>query len=70
MARDEWKRICAAASTAGRPLCDQLALELRDTTGGKNLLSIGLEHDLVDCAQVDRLSVVPRLDVNAWRITA
>jgi hypothetical protein len=32
------------------------------------LLGIGLDQDLVDCAQIDRLDVVPELDVRAWRI--
>ena len=41
----------------------QLAIELRDTPGGRNLLDIGLDRDLVDCAQIDRLDIVPELDV-------
>jgi 2-phosphosulfolactate phosphatase len=69
-ARDEWQHVCAAAEGAGRPLHDQLARELRNTTGGLNLLGIGLDHDLVDCAHIDRLCVVPELDLRAWRITA
>jgi 2-phosphosulfolactate phosphatase len=69
-AREEWHTVCAAAEAAGRPLREQLALELRDTAGGRNLLGIGLDQDLVDCAQIDRLLVVPELDVRAWRITA
>jgi 2-phosphosulfolactate phosphatase len=69
-ARDDWQHVCTRAEAAGRPLCEQLAMELRDTTGGRNLLGIGLDQDLVDCAQIDRLHVVPELDVRAWRITA
>jgi 2-phosphosulfolactate phosphatase len=49
---------------------DDLALELRETPGGRNLLEIGMDHDLVDCAQIDTLSVVPKLDIAAWRITS
>jgi 2-phosphosulfolactate phosphatase len=67
-ARREWEKIVVEAPAANRPLSEQLALELRDTQGGRNLLGIGLEQDLVDCAQVDRLSIVPELDVRAWRI--
>jgi 2-phosphosulfolactate phosphatase len=48
---------------------DDLAVELRATPGGENLLAIGLDGDLVDCARVDALDVVPELDVEAWRIT-
>ncbi len=46
-----------------------LAIELRDTPGGRNLLEIGIDHDLVDCARIDRSTVVPELDVRDWRIT-
>jgi len=49
---------------------DDLALELRDTPGGRNLLDIGMGHDLVDCARIDSLTVVPELDIRTWRITA
>jgi len=47
-----------------------LAVELQSTPGGRNLLEIGHDQDLVDCAQIDALRVVPELDVAAWRITA
>jgi 2-phosphosulfolactate phosphatase len=69
-ARDEWEVVVARAASSGRPLNEQIALELRDTQGGRNLLGIGLNRDLVDCAQLDRLNVVPELDVQNWRITA
>lgn len=48
---------------------DDLAAELRSTPGGRNLLEIGMDHDLVDCARIDTLAVVPELDIPAWRIT-
>jgi 2-phosphosulfolactate phosphatase len=67
-ARIEWRRMCEAARAAGRSVVQQLAIELRDTLGGRNVLSIGLEHDLVDCAQINALDVVPELDIAAWRI--
>lgn len=69
-ARQEWRGLVAAAQEDGRGVNEQLALELRDTAGGHNLIEIGLERDLVDCAQVDRLNIVPELDVREWRITA
>lgn len=47
-----------------------LAVDLRTTPGGANLLEIGMDHDLVDCARIDALSVVPELDIAAWRIRA
>lgn len=49
---------------------DNLAVDLQSTPGGHNLLEIGHNHDLVDCARIDALAVVPELDVAAWRITA
>jgi 2-phosphosulfolactate phosphatase len=65
----DWQRVLAAARESGRTVSEQLALELRSTPGGRNLLDIGLDGDLVDCAAVDRLDVVPELNVRAWRIT-
>jgi 2-phosphosulfolactate phosphatase len=64
----EWEDVVAAADASGRTIPEQVARELRETTGGRNLLGIGLDGDLVDCSQVDRLNVVPELDVRAWRI--
>lgn len=49
---------------------EDLAVEMRSTPGGANLLEIGMNHDLVECAQIDTLAVVPELDVSTWRITA
>jgi 2-phosphosulfolactate phosphatase len=69
-ARQEWQWLVAGAKTDGRSLSEQLAIDLRDTSGGHNLVEIGLEQDVVDCAQIDRLRIVPELDVRAWRITA
>jgi 2-phosphosulfolactate phosphatase len=68
MAGAKWSLLKAKAQVAGRTLSEQLAIALRDTQGGRNLLGIGLDQDLVDCAQIDRLNVVPELDVQAWRI--
>ena len=51
-------------------MSEQLAIEMRDTAGGHNLIEIGLDQDVVDCAEIDRLGIVPKLDVRAWRITA
>lgn len=48
---------------------NKLSVELRFTPGGVNLLAIGMDRDLVDCARVDSLTVVPELNVVAWRIT-
>lgn len=67
-ARTDWRRMCDAARAAGRTVSKHLAIELRDTLGGRNVLSIGLDQDIVDCARIDALDVVPELDIAAWRI--
>jgi 2-phosphosulfolactate phosphatase len=67
-ARIDWRQMCDAARVAGRTVSAHLAVELRDTLGGRNVISIGLERDLVDCSQIDALDVVPQLDIAAWRI--
>lgn len=68
-AKRAWDEVAARAHASGRPLTEQLAIELRDTQGGRNLLGIDLNRDLIDCAQIDRLTVAPELDVRNWRIT-
>jgi 2-phosphosulfolactate phosphatase len=58
-----------AALAEWRARGDDLAVELRATPGGRNLLAIGMDHDLADCSRIDALTVVPELDIPAWRIT-
>lgn len=58
------------AITEWRSRGSDLAVDLRATPGGRNLLEIGHDHDLVDCARVDALGIVPKLDTAAWRITS
>jgi 2-phosphosulfolactate phosphatase len=67
-AKREWQTVIAAAPAAGRSISEQVALELRETPGGRNLMTIGLDRDLVDCAQVACLNVAPEVDRRAWRI--
>lgn len=69
-ARDEWQIVTFASDRAGKKLSQYLAAELRSTPGGENLLAINHDQDLVDCAHIDALAIVPELDVTAWRITA
>jgi 2-phosphosulfolactate phosphatase len=70
MAGAAWSSLNNKARMANRPVRDELALALRDTAGGRNLIGIGLDQDIVDCAQIDRYRIVPELDLTAWRITA
>jgi len=68
-ARLQWQELVAAARAFGRSVSDHLALELRDTPGGKNLLGIGHDFDLEVCAQLDALDVVPELDLSTGAIS-
>jgi 2-phosphosulfolactate phosphatase len=70
MAGTAWSLLNTKSRVASRPIRDELALALRDTAGGRNLIGIGLDQDIVDCAQIDRCGIVPELDLKAWRITA
>ncbi len=60
--RREWEELLNAAGAFRRSPSEQLAIELRNTQGGKNLLAIGHDDDLVLCAQIDSLQVLPELD--------
>ncbi len=64
----QWGLVVSRSKHNQCPLSEELARQLRDTPGGRNLVGIGLESDLADCAQIDRLEVVPELDVDSWRI--
>ncbi len=68
LARAAWRAVVASAFAAGESLSARLAHEFRATRGGQNLLRLGLEEDLVTCAEIDRHTVVPQLDLNQWRI--
>jgi 2-phosphosulfolactate phosphatase len=70
MAAAAWKMVTLKAKRENRAVNDELAHSLRGTAGGRNLIGIGLDQDLVDCAQIDRYKIVPQLDLAAWRITA
>lgn len=64
----EWQELVTLARSSGRSASEQLALELRTTIGGKNLLEIGHDEDLEICAQLDSLNVVPELDRDAGQL--
>jgi 2-phosphosulfolactate phosphatase len=66
----EWSKVRTKAKLANRDLRDQLAVELLETLGGRNCIEVGNGEDLRDCADIDRFSIVPELDVAKWRITA
>ncbi len=63
IAADVWRRV-ARETFSHQPL----ARILRDSLGGRNLLEIGHEDDIELAAQLDRLDVVPELDISTWQI--
>jgi 2-phosphosulfolactate phosphatase len=65
----QWQGVVELAVMAGRSVSDELAIALRDTTGGKNLIEGGHQRDLISCAQVDLLPAVPELNRTTRQIT-
>lgn len=61
-AEREWQELLTAAHVHGYSPSDQLALELRTTPGGKNLLAIGCDDDLYVCSRIDTLDILPVWD--------
>jgi 2-phosphosulfolactate phosphatase len=68
-AHHEWQELLARANASNRSIIDELAVALRDTVGGRNLVAAGLHADLADCAQLDSLAVVPELNRTTRQIT-
>jgi 2-phosphosulfolactate phosphatase len=66
IARDCWQAF--AKGRHRENMAGALSATLRSTQGGRNLQQIGLEHDIDVAARIDRFSLVPQLDVAAWRI--
>lgn len=66
----EWQELLTAAKAFSRSPSAQLAVELRDTQGGKNLVALGMDDDLPRCAEIDKLDLVPVYDPQSGAITA
>ena len=47
---------------------ERLAEALRDTPGGRNLVELGLDADILAAARIDRFAIVPELDPATFRI--
>lgn len=45
-----------------------LTQELRHSRGGRNLIEVGLQHDIGVAALVDQFAIVPELSVEEWAI--
>lgn len=67
---DQWRIAADGWRALGRspPAAAWLSVQLHHTQGGRNLVRIGLDADIVDAARFDRFSRVPELDVKQWRI--
>jgi 2-phosphosulfolactate phosphatase len=65
IARDAWSSALPPGAST-----DQLAIALHASAGGRNLEREGLAADIATAAQLDRFSLVPRLDVRSWTIRA
>lgn len=68
IAVDCWRAAVPHGARPPKALAGELSLALHDTQGGRNLMAIGLEHDIDIAAEVDRFDVVPQLDIATWRI--
>jgi 2-phosphosulfolactate phosphatase len=64
----KWCELLLGSRNSGQDPPLELALQFRHTPGGRNLLEIGLESDLTDCAQIDKLHIAPELDIANGRI--
>ncbi len=68
IARDVWCHAMDGVQPPGRRANQRLAEVLRNTQGGRNLINVGLERDIVDAADFDRFDFAPQLDAARWRI--
>jgi len=70
VARENWLSSFALPAAMGaEPLSpEHLAAELQKSLAGQKLVSIGLEADILDAAQIDQFSFVPELDLHTFRI--
>jgi 2-phosphosulfolactate phosphatase len=70
IALDCWRAAVPHGARPPKALGGELSLALHETQGGRNLMAIGLEHDIDTAAEVDRFDIVPQLDIESWRIVA
>jgi len=70
--REMWLHSFALPQALGaEPLDpDRLAAELRKSLGAQNLMSLGLDDDILAASWISRFDLVPRLDLKTMRIRA
>ncbi|HEV3342699.1 MAG TPA: 2-phosphosulfolactate phosphatase [Pirellulales bacterium] len=61
IARDAWRAFLVCEESAN--LSTGLAVTLRSTQGGRNLIRLGLAHDIEVASHIDRFPLVPQLDL-------
>lgn len=69
-ARETWLHTFALPQTLGAEPIEprQLATRLCTTEGGRHLISVGCEKDILTASRIDAFSCVPELDVHQRRI--
>jgi 2-phosphosulfolactate phosphatase len=67
---DLWRHTLEIAGTAEAepPLAEPLAKILRLSLGGRNLVSLGLDRDILAAARIDRFDIVPEFNPETSRI--
>jgi 2-phosphosulfolactate phosphatase len=69
-ARETWLHAFALPQALGAEVLDPdlLASQLRKSPGGHNLMSLGLDDDILAAAWISRFDLVPRFDAKTGRI--
>lgn len=67
MAWSLWRKTVAdiaqgSAETPTQVISERLALTMRNTQGGRNLISLGYDSDISLCSQLDQFRIIPELD--------
>lgn len=77
MAWSLWRKKVADVAQGGTDpadqhgaVCECLALAMRDTQGGRNLVSLGYDSDIGLCSQLDQFRIIPKLDRQKNCLTA
>ena len=77
MAWSLWRKKVADVAQGGTDpadqhsvVCGRLALAMRDTQGGRNLVSLGYDSDIRLCSQLDQFRIIPKLDQQQNYLTA
>jgi len=69
-ARELWLRAFALPQSLGAEILDpdRLAAVLRKSLGAQNLISLGLDDDIIAASWISRFNILPKLDAKTMRI--